>query len=218
MKWCKRIVVYATWWLASLMIYDTLFPAVSTLMAARVVTLRSVEREWVPLSAISPNLVRAVIAAEDGKFCTHHGVDWNAMKGAVGAVVDPDARVTHGGSTITMQTAKNLFLWHGFSYVRKPLEVPIALVVDALWRKRRIMENYLNVAEFGRGIFGAQAAARHYFGKSAAWLTPREAALLAATLPAPTRRNPANPDGVMEAYANNIAARVSRGVLSSCAR
>lgn len=207
-------------WLASLwaaaLVYDTIFPPISTLMAARVLSFRHVERQYVPLSRISPNLVRAVIAAEDGKFCEHHGVDWKAMRAVVNdVVVDEDA--SHGGSTITMQTAKNLFLWMGYSYIRKPVEVGVALGLELVWSKHRIMEAYLNVAEFGRGIFGAEAAARHYFHKHAANLTAREAALLASVLPNPTHRNAAHPTAYMVGYAGHIQG-VAPTVASSCAR
>jgi monofunctional biosynthetic peptidoglycan transglycosylase len=201
---------------AVLLVYNTLLPPISTLMIARVFTFRHVERQYVPLKRISPHLVRAVIAAEDGKFCEHHGVDWKAMHAVVEDVVTEDD-ASHGGSTITMQTAKNLFLWMGFSYARKPVEVPFALFIDAVWSKRLIMENYLNVAEFGRGVFGAEAAARHYFHKSAYSLTPHEAALLAAVLPSPNRRKANRPTPFVSRYAASISARAG-GVTSSCVR
>lgn len=200
-------------WLA-LLAYNTLFPPISTLMAARVFTLQRVERKYVPLRRISPNLIRAVIAAEDGRFCDHQGIDWKAMKAVVNDVVEDDA--SHGGSTITMQTAKNLFLWHGFSYVRKPIELPLAMLLDTAWGKRRVMDTYLNVAEFGRGVFGAEAASRRYFRKSAANLSAREAALLAAVLPSPRRRNPAHPTAFVSNYASSIERRMG-GVESGCA-
>lgn len=202
-------------WL-TLLAYNTLFPPISTLMAARVLSFQRVERQYVPLRRISPNLVRAVIAAEDGKFCEHHGVDWKALHAVVADVVEDDD-TSHGGSTLSMQTAKNLFLWHGFSYIRKPIEIPLAMALDAVWGKRRMMETYLNVAEFGRGVFGAEAASRRYFRKSAANLSPREAALLAAILPNPRRRNPARPTAFVSNYAASIDARAG-GITSSCAR
>jgi monofunctional glycosyltransferase len=206
MRVIKSIALFIVSLWLMLLAYNTVLPPISTLMMARVLTLRHVEREYVPLRRISPNLIRAVIAAEDGRFCEHHGVDWVAMRHAVAEVVDEDG--THGGgSTITMQTTKNLFLWMGFSYARKPIEMPLAMALDATWSKRRIMERYLNVAEFGRGIFGAQAAARHYFRKSAANLSPREAALLAAILPSPIRRNAARPTPFVSRYAGSIERR-----------
>ncbi|MDX2095991.1 MAG: monofunctional biosynthetic peptidoglycan transglycosylase [Alphaproteobacteria bacterium] len=205
----------ASLWLA-LLAYNTVFPPISTLMAARAVRFERIERRYVPLRRISPYLVRAVIAAEDGRFCDHHGVDWSALQAVVSEVVEEDD-ASHGASTISMQTAKNLFLWHGFSYVRKPVEIPLALLLDAVWGKRRVMEAYLNVAEFGRGVFGVEAASRHYFGKSAARLSMREAALLAAVLPSPRRRNPAHPSAFVSLYAQSIALRAG-GVASACVR
>jgi len=201
-----------------LLLYNTLFPPISTLMMARTLTLRPVARDFVPLARISPHLTRAVIAAEDGRFCDHHGVDWQALRGAVAEVMDLDSDRSHGASTLTMQTVKNLFLWHNFSYLRKPVEVPLALFLDAVWSKRRIMETYLSTAEFGAGIFGAEAAARHYFGISAAALSPWQSALLAATLPNPVQRNPARPSAYLANYAENISARVRRGVAAGCVR
>ncbi len=212
----KRMVLFAIALWASLIVYDMLLPPFSMLMAWRVLTLQHVERQYVPLKRISPNLVRAVITAEDGQFCANHGVDWKAMREVTQDVIrEEDA--SHGGSTITMQTAKNLFLWMGYSYVRKPIEVPFALLLDRLWSKRRIMENYLNVAEFGRGIFGAEAASRHYFHHSAATLSLREATLLAAVLPSPTRRNAARPTAFVSGYAASLAARAAT-VSITCAR
>lgn len=216
MSFLKNIFVWIFAFWVSLLIYNTFLPPISMLMAARVLTFRHVERSYVPLKRISPNLIRAVIAAEDQRFCEHHGVDWKAMKDVVQDVVEDDD-TSHGGSTITMQTAKNLFLWMGYSFARKPLEIPFAITIDAVWSKHLIMENYLNVAEFGRGVFGAEAAARHYFHKSAYSLTPREAALLAAVLPSPTRRNAARPTAFVSGYAGNISVRAG-GVTSSCTR
>jgi monofunctional biosynthetic peptidoglycan transglycosylase len=218
MKFLTNILALIIALFALLFIYDTLLPPVSTLMVARLVTGRTVERHFVTLRHISPALTRASIAAEDGKFCSHHGVDWEALRGAVKTVIDPDEEASHGGSTITMQTAKNLFLWMGHSYLRKPVEIPLALAIDALWGKHRIMQDYLNIAEFGPGIFGAEAAARHYFGHGAATLSAHEAALLAATLPNPSKRNPARPSGYVSQYAAHIEERVAEGVSSGCAR
>ena len=131
------------------------------------------------------------MASEDARFCQHGGVDWEALRDVVEAA-DEDGPA-RGASTIPMQTAKNLFLWPSRSYIRKGLELPVALYLDLIWPKRRMMENYLNIAEWGEGVFGAEAAARRYFGKSARDLTRREAALLATALPNPFRRNPARP-------------------------
>jgi monofunctional biosynthetic peptidoglycan transglycosylase len=167
-------------------------PPVSTLMLWRWATFQRVERHWKPISEVSPALVRAVIAGEDGRFCSHWGVDWREVQNAIDDADDlGDAR---GASTIPMQTAKNLFLWPGRQFIRKALEVPLAIYMNAIWPKRRMMEIYLNVAEWGpNGEFGVEAAARRAFGKSARDLSSEEAALLAATLPNPHVRNPNRP-------------------------
>lgn len=161
----------------------------STLMLARWATGRPVDRRWVPLSAISPHLVASVILSEDGQFCRHHGVDWSAIR----SVLRHGGAPARGASTLTMQVAKNLFLWPGRSYLRKALEIPLALLIDALWGKRRVLEAYLNVAEWGDGVFGAEAAAQRDFGRDAAGLTVRDAALLATALPNPILRAVAHP-------------------------
>jgi monofunctional biosynthetic peptidoglycan transglycosylase len=187
---------------------------VSTLMLGRWATLRPVERVTVPLDAIAPSLPMAVIASEDARFCVHHGVDWGALREVIEEAED-DAP-SRGASTIAMQTAKNLFLWPGRSYIRKGLELPIALYLDLVLGKRRLMEIYLNVAEWGAGVFGAEAAARRYFGKSARHLTRGEAALLAAALPNPRRRNASRPSATHRALANRLLVRMegaNRGCL-----
>jgi monofunctional glycosyltransferase len=179
----------------------------STLMLARWLTGRSVQRIVVPLSAVSPFLPAAVIASEDARFCQHHGVDWDALSDVVDDI--GDGGPARGASTITMQTAKNVFLWSSRSYIRKAIEIPLALYLDLVWGKRRTMEVYLNVAEWGQGIFGAEAAARHHFGKSARELTRREAALLATALPNPLLRDPARPSSGQRIHAAKVLARMT---------
>jgi monofunctional biosynthetic peptidoglycan transglycosylase len=179
----------------------------STLMLARWVTGRAVQRIVVPLTAISPFLPAAVIASEDARFCQHHGVDWDALSDVVDDM--GDGGPARGASTITMQTAKNVFLWSSRSYIRKAIEIPLALYLDLVWGKRRTMEIYLNVAEWGQGIFGAEAAARHHFGKSARDLTRREAALLATTLPNPILRDPARPLNGQRIHAAKVLGRMT---------
>ena len=161
----------------------------STLMLRDQITFTPYEREWRSIDDISPNLVYAVVMSEDGQFCSHSGVDWNAMK----TVISRDGGPNRGASTITMQMVKNLFLWHDRSYLRKGLEIPYATVADAVLSKRRIMEIYLNIAEWGPGIYGAEAASQHFFKRSAKNLNPRQAAYLAVTLPNPKLRNPSRP-------------------------
>jgi monofunctional biosynthetic peptidoglycan transglycosylase len=181
-------------------------PPVSTLMLARWATLQPVQRDAVPLAGISPHLPLAVLTSEDARFCQHNGVDWEALWDVVDAA-DEDGPA-RGASTIPMQVAKNLFLWPSRSYLRKGLELPLALYLDAIWPKRRTMENYLNVAEWGQGVFGAEAAARRYFGKSAKDLSRREAALLATALPNPLRRNPARPSAGHRRLAERLMGRM----------
>ena len=194
------------------LVYTLVMPP-STLMLGRWATLKDVDRRPVPLSAISEHLPRAVITSEDARFCRHTGVDWEALR----EVLEDEEGPSRGASTIPMQAAKNLFLWPGRSYVRKGLEIPIALWMDLVWSKRRMMEVYLNVAEWGDGIFGAEAAAQAYFRKSARDLTRREAALLAAALPNPKRRNPAKPSAGHRRIADRLMARAAAaGPLTNC--
>src|SRR6202048_195324 len=161
---------------------------VSTLMLWRWAKGATVVRTWVPLRTIAPALPLAVIVAEDARFCSHHGIDFGELRAAIEDA--DDLSEMRGGSTITQQTAKNLFLWPGRSVVRKALEFPIALWIDLVLSKQRVMEIYLNVAEWGpSGEFGAEAAARKAFGKSARDLNAQEAAALASILPNPIRRS-----------------------------
>nr|WP_080725039.1 monofunctional biosynthetic peptidoglycan transglycosylase [Neorhizobium galegae] len=164
---------------------------VSTLMLSELALFRGYDRRWVSLDEISPNLVRSVMMSEDGQFCFHGGVDWNQMRGVVEDALDGEA--TRGASTIPMQTAKNLFLWNGRSFIRKGLELPLALGADFVWSKRRMMEIYLNIAEWGPGIYGAEAAAQYHFKVPASKLSARQAALLAVALPNPITRVASKP-------------------------
>ena len=165
---------------------------VSTLMAWRWLKGAPVTRQWVDLNAMSPYLPRTVVASEDAKFCSHRGVDWGALREVMEDA--EDGEVARGGSTITQQVAKNLFLWPGRSVVRKALELPLALWIDLVLGKERVLEIYLNIAELGpSGQFGVGAGAAYAFAKSASELSPREAALLAATLPNPIKRSARNP-------------------------
>ncbi|HLI19575.1 MAG TPA: monofunctional biosynthetic peptidoglycan transglycosylase [Stellaceae bacterium] len=166
-------------------------PPISALMIIRSLGGAPLHRQWEPLDRISPNLMRAVVASEDEKFCFHHGFDWQAEQAAFDAW-----RAGHepkGASTITMQTAKNLFLWPGRSFVRKAIEAYITVLLEFFWDKHRIIETYLNVIEWGNGIYGAETAARTFFNKPASALSPQEAALLAAVLPNPREWSPVRP-------------------------
>lgn len=178
---------------------------VSTLMLADLALFRGYDRQWVSLENISPTLVRSVMMSEDGQFCAHGGVDWVQMRGVVQDALEGEA--TRGASTIPMQTAKNLFLWNGRSFVRKGLELPLAMWADLVWSKRRMMEIYLNVAEWGPGIYGIEAASRHYFKVPAAKLTRRQAGLLAVALPNPITRVASKPGRGMQRLAGVIERR-----------
>jgi len=173
----------------------------------------SIERTWVPMSEISPHMARAAVAAEDANFCLHWGFDMNEIRRALEA----DAR--RGASTITQQTVKNVFLWHGRSWFRKALEAGMTPMVEVFWSKRRILEVYLNVAEFGDGVFGVEAAARRHFNVSAAALTLRQSARLAAILPDPRNRNPNRLSPFLQRRAAMIedgAATILRDGRSAC--
>lgn len=196
--------------LLALIVLWRFVPPISTPMLARWVMLKPVERQWVPLSRISPNLRAAAIMGEDARFCSHRGVDWGALR----EVMEDEDGPSRGASTITMQSAKNLFLWNSRSYIRKGLEIPLALAIDFAWPKRRVLEVYLNIAEWGEGLYGAEAAARRYFGRSAGELTPRQAALLVAALPNPRARDARKPQGRYARLAATVERR-ARGVSSS---
>ena len=178
------------------------------------------KRDWTSLSNISPNLVRAVIAAEDSKFCTHDGVDREAIEKALER--NKSGSKMRGGSTISQQTAKNVFLWQGTGYTRYVRKVPefwFTFLIETVWSKRRIMEVYLNVAETGIGTYGAEEGAQRYFSKSAKNLSRVEAARLAAILPLPKKRAVNGAGGFTRRYGNSIAARirvVQRDGLDSC--
>jgi monofunctional biosynthetic peptidoglycan transglycosylase len=179
---------------------------VSTLMVWRWARGVPVSRQWIDFGAISPSLPRSVVASEDAKFCSHHGIDWGALREVIDDAEDGEA--ARGGSTITQQVVKNLFLWPGRSVVRKALELPLALWTDWVLPKQRILEIYLNIAELGpSGQFGAQAGANYAFGHPASGLSPREAALLAAILPNPVRRSARNPGPGVRRLAGIYAAR-----------
>jgi monofunctional biosynthetic peptidoglycan transglycosylase len=182
---------------------------VSTLMLARWLSGKRVERTAVPLSQIAPVLPRTVIASEDGGFCRHRGIDWAELRTAIEEA--DELSEARGGSTITMQTVKNLFLWPGRSYVRKALELPLAVWAELVLPKRRIMEIYLNIAEWGpNGEFGAEAGAQRAFNKSARQLSAGEAALLTAVLPNPKRRNAQRPGPAVRRIAGIVQGRATR--------
>lgn len=198
--------------------YRFVGPPGSFIMLDRAMKGADVRRDWVPLSAISPHLVRAVIAGEDSKFCSHQGFDIEAIEKA--ARDNKRGKKRRGASTLTQQTAKNAFLWNEGGWVRKGVETWFAALIDTLWPKRRVMEVYLNLAEWGDGLFGAEAAARSRFGKSARALTKQEAALLAAVLPSPNKWRVDPPGPYVKRRAATLRKRmdiVARDGLADCA-
>lgn len=184
-------------------------PPMSAVMVRDHLRGARVEQTWTPLERISPELVRAVIASEDARFCSHWGIDLRELERALRDAGEKGLSRVRGASTLTMQVAKNMFLWTDRSVLRKGLELAITPLIELIWPKRRILEVYLNIAQWGRGIFGASAAARHYFGKRPDQLDAREASLLAASLPAPGRRRPADAGPRTLSIAARVRARMA---------
>lgn len=188
---------------------------VSTLMIWRWITGAPVERTWVNLKDMSPAMPRSVVGSEDAKFCSHQGIDWNSLQNAIDDA--QDGEVSGGGSTITQQVAKNLFLWPGRSFIRKGLEIPLALWIDLVLSKQRILELYLNIAEMGpSGQFGAEAGSHFAFGQSVSTISAREAALLAAILPNPVTRSAKTPGPGVRRLASRYVARAQSAELGRC--
>ncbi len=178
---------------------------------------RSVTKRWMPLSEMDPDMARAAIAGEDARFCSHHGFDWKGIASA--AYSNAQGKRLRGGSTISQQTAKNVFLFQGGGYARKALEAYFTVLIETLWGKRRIMEVYLNVAETGIGTYGADAAALRYFDHDATHLSPTEAGRIAAVLPLPKKRAAIDPRGFVRRHGNALARYVGvvkRNGLDSC--
>ena len=198
-------------------IYRFVPPPYTATMAGDVIAGRSVTKDWMSLTDMDPDMARAAIAGEDGKFCTHEGFDREAIANAFERNLR-GGRI-RGGSTISQQTAKNAFLWQGGGYVRKALEAWFTLLIENIWGKRRIMEVYLNIAETGIGTYGANAGAQRYFIHDAATLSTQEAARIAAVLPLPKKREAASPSGFTRRHGNRIAANigvVKRDRLDAC--
>ena len=198
-------------------IYRFVPPPLTYLMVERTFQGRGFDRHWRDLEQISPRLVRAVIAAEDAKFCEHNGFDFEAMKKAMAH--NARSKKVRGGSTISQQTAKNVFLWQGRSYVRKGLEAYFTVLIEAGWGKRRIMEVYLNSIEWGPGVYGVEAAARKNFGVGADKLSAAQAARLAAILPSPLKWKAAKPGPYVKRRSGRITAAagtVRRQGLAGC--
>ncbi|EFO32401.1 monofunctional biosynthetic peptidoglycan transglycosylase [Roseibium sp. TrichSKD4] len=214
-RWVTGLVVFILVLPPVLTLIYSIVPPVSTLMLGRYAQLLWVDRQWVPLEEISPHLIRSVITSEDSKFCEIGGVDWDALGKQIEVLQEGER--PRGASTLTMQTAKNLFLWNDRSFVRKGLEIPLAVMLDAMLTKHRVLEIYLNIAEWGEGIFGAEAAAQAWFGKSAKDLSRVEAARLATSLPNPFLRNPAKPSrGHRTLAATNLSRVKVAGNIFEC--
>ncbi len=196
-------------WLATMFMLIVLFgffnPPLSALMLIRMAGGQTIDQRWVPIEGISPNLVRAVISSEDARFCSHWGIDTDEIEAAIRRA---RGGLPRGASTMTMQLSKNLFLWPEKSYFRKALEAPLTLMIEATWSKRRIAEVYLNVVEWGPGIFGAQAAARRHFNRPASALTAQQAAALAVSLPNPIARQPSRHGPRLRAMSRTVQARM----------
>ena len=189
---------------------------ISTLMIGRFLTGEPVTRTWVDIDAVAPALPRSIVAAEDAKFCFHRGIDWDSVQDIIEDAQD-GGEVTRGGSTITQQVAKNLFLWPGRSVARKVLEFPLALWIDLILPKKRILELYLNVAELGPGgQFGAEAGANYAFGRPASDLSPQQAALLASILPNPVTRSARKPGPGVRRLAGTYVQRAQSAEISNC--
>ncbi|MBT8408341.1 MAG: monofunctional biosynthetic peptidoglycan transglycosylase [Alphaproteobacteria bacterium] len=204
--WRWRLVRWLRWGVLAAVMVVLLFvsafgivnPPTTPYIVSEARRLGSVQRQWIALDRMSPDLARAVVAAEDANFCLHWGFDMAAIRAAI------DEGAERGASTLSQQVTKNVFLWQRRSWPRKALEAGLTPLVEAIWSKERIVEVYLNVAEFGEGIFGVQAAARHYFGVSASEVTAAQAALLAAVLPAPKTRSASKPSDFVRRRAGSI--------------
>jgi monofunctional biosynthetic peptidoglycan transglycosylase len=203
----KTVFLFVLLSVAWVLLYRFVPPPLTFTMAGDMLGGRSVTRDWMSLDEIDRDMVRAAIAAEDSKYCSHWGFDQDAIAEAMRRNARGGS-VIRGGSTISQQTAKNAFLWQGGGYVRKGLEAWFTLLIENLWGKRRIMEVYLNVAETGLGTYGVNAGSQRYFGHDASAMSRLEAARIAAILPLPKKRGAVAPKGFTRRYGNSIAARV----------
>jgi monofunctional glycosyltransferase len=202
-----RVVIALLTAMAVLVLIYRFVPVPLTpLMVLRQLEGEGLEKHWVDYEQLSPQLRRAVVASEDARFCSHHGFDWHEIDAAL-SDYEAGERL-RGASTITQQTAKNLFLWPG-GWLRKLVEIYPTVLLELLWPKRRILETYLNVVEWGPGLYGAEAASQAYFARPARALTAAEAALMAAVLPNPRRWSPARPTAYIRSRAATIQARMT---------
>ena len=220
-KWTSRVLLLLVLILLApaglMLVYRVLPPPVTPLMVIRLFEGEGLSKDWITFDAMSPHVPAAVIALEDNTFCEHSGFDWGSIHQAIADYYR--GRRLRGASTISMQTTKNVFLWPQRNMVRKALEAPLTVLLEALWDKQRILEVYLNVVEWGPGIYGIEAAARASFGKPASALTQRESALLAAVLPNPRKWSPRRPTRYLERQVRLAKTRVRKlGPLLDCAR
>jgi monofunctional biosynthetic peptidoglycan transglycosylase len=216
--WIVKLVVafflISILWVA---IYRFVPPPITLTMISDVIAGRGLHKDWMPISQIDRDMVRAAIAAEDSKFCSHNGFDFEAIEDAMKR--NASGGRIRGGSTISQQTAKTTFLWNGGGYARKGVEAWFTFLIEHLWGKRRIMEVYLNNAETGIGTYGVNAGSQRYFGHDASAMSATEAARIAAILPLPKKRGAVAPKGFTRRYGNTIAARigvVGRDGLDAC--
>jgi monofunctional biosynthetic peptidoglycan transglycosylase len=216
--WIVKLVVafflISILWVA---LYRFINPPITVTMIGDLVAGRGMTRDWMPISQIDRDMVRAAIAAEDSKFCQHNGFDFEAIEDAMQR--NASGGRIRGGSTISQQTAKNAFLWQGGGYARKGVEAWFTFLIEHLWGKRRIMEVYLNLAETGIGTYGVNAGSQRYFGHDASAMSPTEAARIAAVFPLPKKRGAIAPKGFTRRYGNTIAARIAvvgRDGLDAC--
>lgn len=204
----KLILAFVLLSLAMVTLYKFVPPPITWTMIGDIFAGHGVTKSWMPLSRMDSDMPRAAIAAEDSLFCFHNGFDLQAIEKAYARNATGKKKI-RGGSTISQQTAKNVFLFQGGGYARKALEAYFTLLIENIWGKRRIMEVYLNVAETGIGTYGADAGARRYFKHGANVLSAREAAQIAAVLPLPKKRAAIDPRGFTRRYGNSIAARIA---------
>ena len=213
----KLIIAFLAASILWVLAYRFINPPTTITMTGDMLGGRGAHREWMPISQIDRDMVRAAIASEDGKFCSHHGFDYQAIENAMQR--NASSGRIRGGSTISQQTAKNAFLWSGGGYARKGVEAWFTFLIEHLWGKRRIMEVYLNLAETGIGTYGVNAGSGRYYGHDASAMSPVEAARMADVLPLPKKRGAVAPKGFTRRYGNTIAARiglVARDGLDAC--
>lgn len=210
LPWYLQPIKWLLWFIAISVVWVLIYAVVPPPVTITMLTDgNGITKDWTSLSNIDRNMVRAAIAAEDGKFCSHDGFDRAAIEQAIER--NAKGKRIRGGSTISQQTAKNVFLWQGSGwtrYIRKVPEVWFTFLIEKIWGKRRIMEVYLNVAETGLGTYGVEAGAQRYFKHGASKLTPQEAARIAAILPLPKKREAVSPSGFTRRYGNSIRARI----------